>query len=152
MPIKNRAPDPLLQIWQRLFHVRSFGRFLVVGVVNTGIGLSTFPALFWLFYPTVGINSLLAISYIFCTIFSFGSHKVVTFASRDATIPAGIKFFLLSGATYVINLLLLNALLWAVSAHPIILQTSIAVGLQLLNYHVSSYLVFPNSAAKKDAS
>lgn len=136
---------------RRMFAARSFGRFLVVGVVNTVVGITVFPILYWLFIQYLEINVLLGISYVIGTLSAFGLHRLVTFESRGVTRVEGSKFFMLSGLTFLANLVLLNGLLPFLQLHPIILQTAIAIALQVGNYLVMSRLIFVPATAKDDS-
>lgn len=130
----------------RALSARTFGRFFVVGIVNTLVGITVFPILYWAFIGYAGINTLLAVSYVLCTLSAFGLHKIVTFESRGRTHVEGPKFFLLSGFTFVLNLALLNGLLHVIPIHPVILQTAIAILLQIGNYLIMSHLIFVTDA------
>lgn len=130
----------------RMLRARSFNRFLIVGIVNTLVGIAVFPVLYWLFIPYAGINALLGISYVLCTLSAFGLHKIVTFESRGRTHVEGPKFFLLSGLTFLLNLALLNGLLPVIPIHPVILQTAIAILLQIGNYLIMNHLIFVTDA------
>ncbi len=132
---------------QRLLTARSAGRFLIVGSVNTLVGFAAFPILYWLFISQVGINTLLATSYISCTLFAFWLHKIFTFESRGRAHIEGPKYFALSGLTFFLNLLLLNGLLRVTSFHPIVLQMGIAIALQLGNYLIMNHLIFVSADA-----
>ena len=130
----------------RALSARSFGRFFVVGIVNTLVGITVFPILYWLFIGYAGINTLLAVSYVLCTLSAFGLHKIVTFESRGRTHVEGPKFFLLSGFTFLLNLALLNGLLHVIPIHPVVLQTVIAILLQIGNYLIMNRLIFVTAA------
>lgn len=121
---------------------RSLSRFLVVGLINTAVGVLLFPILYHFFSELVSFNVLLAISYVLCTLSSFLLHKFVTFKSQGNAWREGGKFALLSGVTYLLNLLALKLLLPVLPWHPVLVQTVIAVMLQAGNYFGMNRLVF----------
>jgi len=132
-----------------LFPKRSLSRFLSVGFLNTIVGVSVFPALFWIWGPGAHVNAILAISYVVCTLFAFASHRVVTFRSQGRVRVEGTRFLFVSGATYLLNVGLLNASLPLVPSHPIALQIGIALTLQIFNFFILSRIVFPPPAEKR---
>jgi putative flippase GtrA len=140
--VTDHVPKQIRFAVRRMLKARSISRFFVVGIVNTLVGITVFPILYWLFIGYAGINSLLAVSYVLCTLSAFGLHKTVTFESRGRTHVEGPKFFLLSAFTFMLNFALLNGLLYAVPVHPVILQTAIAILLQVGNYLIMNRLIF----------
>ncbi len=121
---------------------RSLSRFLVVGIINTLVGILLFPLLYWVFGSSIAFNLLLAISYVLCTLSSFLLHKYVTFKSQGSALTEGIKFAILSGFTYILNVIILQVVLPLLPWHPVLVQTVIAVMLQTGNYLGMNRLVF----------
>lgn len=125
-----------------LLKPRSLSRFLIVGLINTMVGVLLFPLLYYFLNSLLSFNLLLAISYALCTASSFLLHKFVTFKSRGNTWREGIKFALLSSITYLLNLIALKFLLPLLPWHPVLVQTAIAIMLQAGNYLGMNRLVF----------
>ena len=126
-----------------LLAARSLNRFLLVGILNTLVAFAAFPAFFWLFGRVLSLNVLLVVSTIFCTLFSFATHRIVTFRSHGRVHHEVSRFFLLQGVIYVINVTLFNALLLVTRLHPVVIQWVIIAGLQIGNYFVLKRYVFP---------
>ena len=130
------------KLWQLITKPRSISMFLMVGVFNTLVGVLLFPLLHWMFGDVVSFDVLLAISYVLCTASSFILHKYITFKSKGSAISEGAKFAILSAVTYGLNLIILHAVLPLSTWHPVLVQTIIAVALQLGNYFGMNRLVF----------
>lgn len=128
------------------FRPRSLGRFVVVGGLNTLIGMSSFPLLYWLFGNSLGVNFLLLVAWTLSTAFAFLSHKRVTFKSEGKMHHEGIKFLILSLATLGINLLVMNLALSLTHINPIIIQifTSVVLAaiMLILSYLGMNHLIF----------
>jgi putative flippase GtrA len=133
-----------------LFPQRSLSRFLSIGLLNTLVGVSVFPLLYWVIGPTLNVNVILSVSYIFCTIFAFTAHKFVTFRSQGRTHVEGARFFIVSGVTYLLNVGLLNATLPLTPSHPVLLQLGIAIALQIFNFFILGKIVFPSLVKGRD--
>lgn len=131
----------LIEFGQRAFAVRSFGRFALVGGVNTMVGLGTFPLLYHLF-PAAGVNLLLVASYGICTVFAFTFHTLVTFEERKDLARKAIKYVGLCGMNYVVNAIALNGFLYLFPIYPVAPQLVIAVLLQVANYQLMRRFIY----------
>ena len=129
-----------------LLRPRSFGRFLVVGGLSTVVGVASFPVLYWMLSPWIGVNVLLVLAWTISTAFAFFLHKFVTFQSKGVAHHEGAKFLILSLVILAINLVVMNVALRFTTAHPVPVQvaTSIltAVTLMVLNYLGMNRLIF----------
>lgn len=121
----------------------SLNRFLLVGILNTFVAFAAFPTLFWMFGHVLTLNVLLVVSTIFCTLFSFATHRTVTFRSHGQVHHEVARFFLLQGVIYVVNVTLFNALLIVARLHPVVIEWLIIAALQIGNYFVLRQYVFP---------
>lgn len=139
----------LIQFGQRTFAARSFGRFALVGGINTAVGLGTFPLLYHLF-PLAGVNLLLIASYVFCTTFAFIFHTFVTFEERGGLLKKASKYIGLCGMNYAVNAVALNAFLYVFPIYPVIPQLVIAVLLQVANYQLMRRFIYLGEAAEPD--
>ena len=72
-----------LRPYRLSFSKGSFGRFLIVGAVNTAVAFGGFPALYLAIGDKVGYFPILVFISIFNPFFSFLTHKFVTFASFE---------------------------------------------------------------------
>jgi putative flippase GtrA len=130
---------------------RTFIRFALVGGVNTILGISLFPILYWLVGGRININIILTISYVLCTLSAFTMHKYVTFGSSGRATGDGLRFIAVTGILWALNVVLLNSILAVSNVHPVIVQTIIAVSLQLGNYVVLKRFVFTSKHATSTA-
>jgi len=129
----------------KIFAVRSLTRFFAVGIGNTIVAFIAFPILYWISSGALNLNILLLISAVFCTLFSFISHRFVTFESRGRVHYEVLRFFVLQGAVYLLNVVLFNTLLHVTQIHPVILQALIVIGLLAVNYIALNSYIFPKS-------
>ena len=80
---------------QRIYlgHQKKF-RFLIAGIVNTAVGLATYPALYLALHPNgLGYVEILIIAQVICITFSFASNKYFVFKSKGNLKHEYIKFF-----------------------------------------------------------
>jgi putative flippase GtrA len=136
----------------RLLHPRSFGRFAVVGCLNTLVGIGSFPALYWALSDLLGVSALLVLAWIVSTSFAFISHKIVTFKSGGDYRHEGMKFLILSLVALGISLAVMNVVTRLTHAHPALVQLATSVGLaaalMILNYVGMSRLIFRSPPSK----
>ncbi|NDE89982.1 MAG: GtrA family protein [Alphaproteobacteria bacterium] len=132
--------------FKALFLPRSFSRFAVVGVINTGMGIGLYPVMNWLTQSTIDHNVLLVISYVICTISAFMLHRFFTFKSSGAYHKEAVKYIILSLVTFAVNYVVLNVALHyfnvSVNLVQIIISTVLSAALMLANYFGLTYLVF----------
>jgi putative flippase GtrA len=121
---------------------RSMSRFLVVGLFNTGIGVLLFPLLYWLFGTKETWDFWLQVSYVLCTTSSFLLHRFVTFRSTGPFWNEALKYAILSGFTYVLNIIILKLVWPLLPWDKMITQIIIAVALQVGNYFGMNHVVF----------
>ncbi len=138
--------------FSNLVRPRSFGRFMLVGGVNTIVGVATFPFLFWLSDGAVGNNALLIVSSVFCAVFAYFTHRILTFRSKGAYHVEIGKFLILTLVVYLINLAVLNTIPRMTGIHPVAAQVVttmvLSVILMALNYFGMNYFVFVSRGPK----
>ena len=122
--------------------------FAIVGGINTVIGFSMFPLLHWTIGGRVNDNVLLTVSYMVCGLFSFTSHKRITFASKGKAHSEGVRYVLVTLANWAVNLALFNLILHLAHLDPVVVQLSIAIALQLGNYILYKHFVFHTRASR----
>lgn len=117
-----------------------FVRFLVVGVVNTLVGLSIiYSAKYFLKAGDVAAN---AIGYGVGICVSFILNSRWTFAYSGLMVPAAVKFFLATAVAYAANLL---TVMTAIDGFGINTYLAQALGMPVYTvvaYLISKYLVF----------
>jgi len=75
---------------------RSFGRFLLVGGLNTAVAYGDFPLLYLAIGDRVGYVPILLFCSVFNPAFSFFTHKFVTFEARGPARSEVGRYLLLS--------------------------------------------------------
>lgn len=80
---------------------RSFGRFLIVGGINTLVAFGGFPLLYLLLGDRLGYLPILVFCSLFNPLFSFVMHKYATFAARGGAGVSLAKYLLFSGAAFL---------------------------------------------------
>jgi putative flippase GtrA len=116
-----------------------FGRFLSVGVLNTLFGLLViFAAKWWLAMGDVAANAL---GYGAGLALSFTLNSRWTFGYQGAQLPALLKFLLVAGLAYAMNLLtVLLAIRLGLNGY--LAQAMGIPPYTLTTYFASKYLVF----------
>ena len=110
-------------------------RFLIVGGLNTAVGLITFPILYFLCHPH-GMNYMtaLVVSQIFCITFSFANNKLLVFKSAGNIFQEYFKYVSFQGIYLILNLIGLPILVEFFHLNPIVAQTGFAVVLITISY------------------
>ncbi len=126
----------------KLFAPRSFGRFAVVGAVNTAFALVLFPSLYLLLGDRVGYGELLAFTYVVCPLFSFLTHRFITFQSQASVLVEGAKFAAFNGVAFPINLWILGRIETWDRISFVVAQIGIGLVVIAINYVVMNRLVF----------
>jgi putative flippase GtrA len=80
---------------------RSFGRFLLVGGLNTAVAFGGFPLLYVTVGNRIGYLPILVFCSVFNPLFSFLTHKYITFDSRGPSGPEIGRYLLFSGGTFL---------------------------------------------------
>src|ERR1035437_3420779 len=114
---------------QRLLDVHDTKvRFVVVGAINTTIGLSSFPILFVVFRKSeIPYLWLLTLAQLFNASFAFLTNKLVVFRSSGRYASEYGKFILFHVIVYALNLAVLPAMVEGAGISPPIAQTMFAL-------------------------
>jgi putative flippase GtrA len=86
-----------------LLATRSLGRFLLVGGLNTVVAFGGFPLLYLAVGSRVGYLPVLVICSVINPLFSFITHKFVTFDSRGSAGSELGRYLLFSGGAFLAN-------------------------------------------------
>ena len=133
-------------VFRRLSKPRSFGRFSVVGLLNTGLGIGLFPAVDIVTVHRIDHNFLLAITYVVCAVSAFLLHRYFTFESKGSLGHEIGRYVVLSAVLFFVNLVLLNAALRylavSVDGAQVCISTLTGVVLTLASYLGLNHLVF----------
>lgn len=118
-------------------------RFLLVGGLNTVIGLVTFPALYFLLTKH-GIKYLeiLVISQVFCVTLAFFTNKHIVFRTKGNNIKEYLKFLSFHFSYFLLNLAALPLLVEVIGIHPVIAQSTFAILVIISSYFWYSKVTF----------
>lgn len=118
-------------------------RFLIVGGVNTIVGLAVYPVLYWALNPIgFGYMLLLVISQAICTNFSYLTNKIVVFKTRCSSILEYLKYNTFQVAVMVLNMIALPLGVEVLKLPPIVAQTIYTLGMVVISYFWHSKITF----------
>lgn len=129
---------------QRVYiaHKKEF-RFLLAGMVNTCVGLATYPLLYLVLEPVgVGYIAVLVIAQVVCITFSFWTNKYFVFKSKGDLRSEYVKFFSFHGLYFLINLIALPALVELIQLNPMIAQTIFSIFIIVTSYFWHNAVTF----------
>lgn len=99
-------------------------RFLIVGSINTMVGLSVYPILYVVFSPVgFGYIQVLLLAQIPCITFSFITNKYFVFRTKGNLTKEYAKFSIFHMTLLLINLIFLPTLVEVLRINPIVSQT-----------------------------
>jgi putative flippase GtrA len=126
-------------------------KYVAVGAMNTFIGLSAFPFLFWVLDP-FGTHYLyiLMISQGFCTTTAFFMYKLLVFKTDGDYLKEFIKFSSFYLIYFLTGIALLPFLVEVVGMHPILSQFLISIGIIISSFFWHSKITFANVENKTD--
>lgn len=130
-----------------LFRPRSFSRYLIVGGMNTAVGLVCFPLLYIPFKNVMSVSMIIVVSWALNNSIGFFLHKMITFESSVGSLFNQIwKYFSLTLFGLVTNLAIMNLVLHFYKANPIIVIYSttffLAIAFMLINYFGMNRVIF----------
>ena len=118
-------------------------RFLLVGALNTAVGLCVFPLLFFLIRPEkTQYLYILAISYLICILFSFITNKSLVFRTTGNYTTEFRKFLIFHLFNFLLNLTFLPVLVEVVGIDPVYAQTLFTLLVVLTSYFWHSRITF----------
>lgn len=117
--------------------------YLLVGGINTVIGLSAFPALYFLTKPyQLHYIVVLAISQVFCVTVAFFTNKHLVFRTQGNHLSEYLKFSAFYSAYFVINLIVMPILVEVAGMNPVKSQILISIGIIISSYFWHSKITF----------
>lgn len=126
-------------------------RFLIVGGINTLVGLAAYPALLLLapWFRTHYFLGLLLVQFL-CTCFAFVTHKYGTFRARGNVLSEIWKFSSFYLVNYAANWVALPAMVELGGIDPIIAQLGFSIVVLVASYFWHSRVSFaePKSARR----
>lgn len=117
--------------------------FLLVGGINTALGLAAFPILFYLLKPLkLHYMVILIVSQIICVISAFFTNKFFVFKTVGNYGPEFLKFATFYSGYFVFNLIAMPIFVEVLHIHPVITQGIISIGIVLSSYFWHSRVTF----------
>ena len=118
-------------------------RFLLAGVLNTLVGLATFP----IFYFTLSGYALhylvvLCISQAVCIPFAFATNKFLVFRTKGNYVREFIKFLTFHLSYFAANLVALPLMVNLFAMNPVIAQSLFAIMVIVSSYFWHSRITF----------
>ena len=118
-------------------------RFLLVGALNTVVGLSVFPLLFFLIPPEeIQYLYILTISHLICISFSFVTNKLLVFQTSGNHMSELTKFILFHILNFLMNLVMLPLLVEVAGMHPVWAQALFTSAVIMTSYFWHSRITF----------
>lgn len=126
----------------RIFQ-RKETKFIVVGGLNTAIGLIVYPILYFALIPLgFGYIGILAISQVICTTFSFSMHKTYVFRAKGNIFFEYIRFIWFHAFYLGINFIALPVVVEWAGINPVIGQTVFTVVVAISSYFWHNKITF----------
>jgi len=121
-------------------------KYLIVGVWNTLIGYLTFIILFYLFHERFNYLIILVLSNIIGITNSYLSYKFIVFKTRGHFISEYFRFYLIYGAAFLANMILMPFFVEVVGMKPIPAQGVILFFSLVFSYVGHKYYSFGTGA------
>lgn len=118
-------------------------RFLIVGGINTLVGLSIYPILYTLLKP-IGFSyvEVLFLAQAICITFAFFNYKYFVYKTKGGIKKEYIKFFMFYGLYFVLNLFFLPLMVEVIHINPIISQTFFSLAVTATSYFWHTLITF----------
>lgn len=117
--------------------------FLAVGGINTIVGISIFPLLYYVLRPLdIHYVLLLVISQIAGITFSYVTNKLIVFRTRGWLLSEYLRFATYYGVYFLINLGLLPFCVEILKQDPVVSQIIISLGSVFATYFWHSRITF----------
>ncbi|NLU49340.1 MAG: GtrA family protein [Syntrophomonadaceae bacterium] len=117
-------------------------RFVVVGGWNTVFGYLVFAGLYYLLRSHLHYLLLLAASYIISITNAYLGYKFAVFKTRGNYLREYLRFYLVYGVSFLVNLILLPVLVEALGLHPLVAQALILFFTTVISYTGHKYYSF----------
>ena len=120
----------------------SFGRFVLVGLVNTAVAYGGFPALYLTIGDKVGYFPILVFCSVFNPLFSFVTHKFVTFASLERPGREILRYLPFNLGTFLLSWVFLHLIRNWSPVLFVLAQVSFNVAVTIASFFVTKRIVF----------
>ncbi len=129
-----------------VFRPGSFGRFLLVGGVNTAVGFGCFPLLYVLLGSRVGYLPILVFCTVFNPCFAFLTHKYLTFQATGPGERELARYLLFAVASFLVSWAFLASIDGWTRGWFLLAQFGFNAALTATSFVVARYFVFAASA------
>ncbi len=118
-------------------------RFLLAGLLNTLVGLATFP-IFYFMLSGYALHYLvvLCISQAVCITFAFVTNKFLVFRTKGNYVPEFLRFLTFHLSYFTANLVALPLMVNLFSMNPVIAQSLFAIMIIVSSYFWHSRITF----------
>lgn len=124
-------------------------RFLFTGALNTGVGLATYPALYFLLgFMQFHYMAILVISQALCIASSYLTNKYFVFRTQGNYLREFVKFGAFHLGHVLINLISLPLLVEVLHMNPVVAQTLFAGLVIVSSYFWHDNVTFSRSERK----
>lgn len=118
-------------------------RFLCVGGINTLVGITCFPAIYFL-VPVVRPHYLflMVVCQIFCISFSYLTNKYFVFRAKKTSLLEYLRFTCFYNIIFVVNLIILPWLVAHEHFNPALVQLVINIFIAMSSYFWHRHITF----------
>ena len=125
-------------------------RFLMVGGLNTLIGIICFPLMYYLLpFLQSYYLILMLLSQVFCISFSYITNKYLVFKTKQVSLREYLRFTFFYNFVFLINLGVLPLLVKYQHLNPAIVQLCINIFIAVASYFWHTHITFPTSTREK---
>ncbi len=117
-------------------------RFLIAGAWNTVFGYFSFVILYYLFSPATHYMILLVISNILSITNAYLSYKFFVFKTKGNFMKEYSRFYVVYGAAFIANLMLLPVFVELLRIHPLMSQALIIILTVIISYFGHKHFSF----------
>jgi putative flippase GtrA len=123
-------------------------RFILAGGINTLVGISIYPMLFFIAAPLkLHYITILIICQLLCVIIAFLTNKLMVFRTSGNYIREFVKFASFHLTYFAVNLVTLPILVELVCIKPVLAQTMLASFVIITSYFWHSQITFSSQKA-----
>jgi putative flippase GtrA len=128
-------------------------RFLIVGGLNTALGLTIYPLMLWT-VPWLHVHYMVAllIAQAVATLFAFMTYKLLVFQTQGRTGRELVRFLAFYLANYAVNWAALPFLVEVAHLPPIIAQVGFTVTIAVLSWFWHNRVTFGSHESPSAAS
>ena len=109
-------------------------RYLIVGGWNTIFGYLLFIALYGLFGDSINYVAILVVSYVISITNAYLCYKFLVFRTKGNYLREYLRFYLVYGLAFLINLALLPLLVEVLKMNPVVSQGAIVFFTVVISY------------------